>query len=107
MGDRPFRTRREKNRKFRDVRPVEFCGDIDAGQDLEMARRTVGDFLVLGGDERGLVQIPGAGCGGAWRPQRRVSLAQERDQEADIGAIRFGQGHPCTSSVHTRFVAAG
>ena len=94
MGDRPLSDEAgEKSREFvRDVRPVEFCGDIDAGQDLSGAA-VVGDFLVLGGDEGHKVQIlVRDAAASAWRPQRRVSLAQE-DQEADIEAIDYGQGH--------------
>lgn len=77
---------------IRDVRPVEFCGEIDAGQDLSGAT-VVGDYLVLGGDEGHKLQIlVRDAVANAWRPQRRVSLAQE-DQEADIEAIDYGQGY--------------
>mgnify|MGYP000989395577 FL=1 len=88
----PVEAGEQGQERIRDVRPVEFRGEIDAGQDLSGAT-VVGDYLVLGGDEGHKLQVLVRDTvANAWRPQRRVSLAQE-DQEADIEAIDYGQGY--------------
>ena len=74
------------------VRPLALRGEIAAGTDLSGVA-VVGDFLVLGADEGHQLQILVRGRGGAgWRLQHTLPLAK-RDQETDIEAITFGDGH--------------
>jgi len=65
---------------------------IDAAMDLSGAA-LVGEFLVLGADEGHQLQILlRAAEDGAWTLHRVLALAKQ-DQEADIEAITFGDGH--------------
>jgi len=65
---------------------------IDAAMDLSGAT-LAGEFLVLGADEGHQLQILLRGAEqGVWTLHRTLALAKQ-DQEADIEAITFGDGH--------------
>ena len=75
-----------------DARPVPLRDVIDAAMDLSGAT-LAGEFLILGADEGHQLQILLRDReDGAWTLHRTLAVAKQ-DQEADIEAITFGDGH--------------
>ena len=82
----------DRSERISDVRPVPLRDVIDAAMDLSGAT-LVGEYLVLGADEGHQLQILlRAPEDRAWTLHRVLALAKQ-DQEADIEAITFGDGH--------------
>lgn len=77
--------------RISDVRPLVLQGEVDAAMELSGVA-LAGDFLALGADEGHQLQILRRQNGTAWALAQRVALAKQ-DQEADIEAITFGDGH--------------
>lgn len=75
-----------------EIHAVDLCGEIDPAADLSGVV-VIGDYLVLGADEGHCLQIlrrtPDNPC---WSLQQKMPLAKQ-DQETDIEAISFGDGH--------------
>jgi len=75
-----------------DMRPVELHGEIDAGTDLSGVA-VIGDYLVLGADEGHQLQVlQRTADGPGWHLHTKRALAKQ-DQETDIEAITYGDGH--------------
>ena len=74
------------------LQPVDLNGAIDASLDLSGAG-VVGNYLILGADEGHRLQLlRSAKEGGRWRLKKQLPLAKQ-DQETDIEAITYGDGH--------------
>jgi hypothetical protein len=74
------------------LRPMDLNGAIDASLDLSGAV-VVGDYLILGADEGHRLQLLRSAEGGRrWRLKKQLPLASQ-DQETDIEAITYGDGH--------------
>lgn len=74
------------------VQEVALNGEIDAATDLSGVA-VIGDFLVLGADEGHQIQmLSRAKDKQTWRLVRKKALAKQ-DQETDIEAIAYGDGH--------------
>lgn len=78
--------------RINDVRRVELRGDIDAALGLSGAA-AIADYLVVGADEGHKLHIlRRSGDKDRWKLQRTLALAK-RDQEVDIEAISYAEGH--------------
>lgn len=87
--------------RISDVRRVELRGEIDAALGLSGAV-VVGDYLVVGADEGHKLHIlRRTKTDDAWKLQRTVALAKG-DQEVDIEAISYGDGHLYVVGSHSR-----
>jgi hypothetical protein len=74
------------------VREVSLSGEIDAATDLSGVA-VIGDFLVLGADEGHQLQVLTRDeSKPSWRLLRTKALAKQ-DQETDIEAVAYGDGH--------------
>ena len=86
--------------RISEVRPLELLGDIDASMDLS-GIVVVGNYLVMGADEGHQLQIltecEKCDC---WCLERKLALAKE-DQETDIEAITYGDGHLYVTGSHS------
>jgi hypothetical protein len=82
------------------VRQIALHGEIDAATDLSGVA-VVGDFLLLGADEGHQIQVLARGkAGQGWRLARKKALAKQ-DQETDIEAIAYGDGHLYVTGSHS------
>lgn len=82
---------REEDR-ISDVSPVPLCGHIEASMDLSGVV-VVNDFLILGADEGHRVQVlKWRKKDACWLPVHSFALAK-LDQETDIEALAYGDGH--------------
>ncbi len=82
------------------VRPLALVGEIDASMDLSGVV-VVDNYLVIGADEGHQLQVLG-GCEQAdcWCVVRKMALAKQ-DQETDIEAIAFADGHLYVTGSHS------
>jgi hypothetical protein len=84
-----------------EVRPVPLCGHVEASMQLSGVV-VAGDHLVLGADEGHHVHVlKRRDANGCWQPERQIALAKQ-DQEADVEALTYGDGHLYVVGSHSR-----